>query len=606
MITGMQQPKSMADEDLGPENPFYSLLLEKRHLPRQRRQPGLSRAWFLSDQIEDEWHTREIDDASGLQDWLDRLRVQHNPLKGALVVETIEDKMISVLLQMYPSIDLEFLHQHVSACDSPKRAPSSGSTAYLTLSPSPGFPLSVSGAHFDGIRTNNHPESHLRDKLGGPAKTGTSFCQDTDMPFTHGSPYRTEEFVANGSKWEKVSTRISCCTLTSDLCMCETRSFLPSLTDVKNIDLVIVDAPLHPGNTNGTRRYSLRTSHWILPTGTIEGSPFVPIDVLAEVFAAFGQDAVLQFMSMRSGRRGQSALPGAAHDAASRAERRAFVFHSLLAVGEFRSLVERFESDMRDLQYQVIESLDRKSLMLLRNFRSRLARLREVAAETRTRLLRPRYAAMWLRTADFLGTQVDEHSPRMSSEGMEAIRTTSTCDAQQAEFPEELSLSATTLQSGQCNEKDMNADAAMEMPRALNMLTVIDSIAKLEDRLEVVSKTVNDEIQLFIASVSIRDSEIMREDSRVMKQQAVRTSQLTTLAIIYLPLQLITGIFGMNIKEITGSGSTRWWTCVLAFPVLGLLTYMIFEVVGWWRKWTDPLQYGVERKKEESDSKKDV
>lgn len=101
------------------------------------------------------------------------------------------------------------------------------------------------------------------------------------------------------------------------------------------------------------------------------------------------------------------------------------------------------------------------------------------------------------------------------------------------------------------------------------MATLRSKLAEFLSRLEIANKAVNDEIQLFIASISIhdfegmmKDSEIMRkdsaiiredstvtrEDSQIMKQQAARTTLLTTLAVVYLALQLITGIFGMNIR----------------------------------------------------------
>jgi hypothetical protein len=82
------------------------------------------------------------------------------------------------------------------------------------------------------------------------------------------------------------------------------------------------------------------------------------------------------------------------------------------------------------------------------------------------------------------------------------------------------------------------------------------------------AKTVNEEIQLFIASVSIRDSEVMladskimredpqviREDSQIMKQQAARTTLLATLAVIYLPLQLITGSLARTSRRLQETG----------------------------------------------------
>lgn len=86
----------------------------------------------------------------------------------------------------------------------------------------------------------------------------------------------------------------------------------------------------------------------------------------------------------------------------------------------------------------------------------------------------------------------------------------------------------------------------------------------LEECIDAVTKLVNDEIQLFIGSVQVRDSEAMR-------QQAERATMLTLLAAVYLPLQLVTGIFGMNIWEIN-AGAPKWWACLAALAVAGGLT----------------------------------
>lgn len=124
----------------------------------------------------------------------------------------------------------------------------------------------------------------------------------------------------------------------------------------------------------------------------------------------------------------------------------------------------------------------------------------------------------------------------------------------------------------------------------INLSALIDRLAGLETRLEAITRTVNEEVQLFNTSISIRDSEVLLADSRIMKQQAARTTLLTTLAIIYLPLQLITGIFGINIKEITGDGRPRWWACFAALGVGGALTFLVCLSVKWWRQWRDSLR----------------
>jgi Mg2+ and Co2+ transporter CorA len=53
-----------------------------------------------------------------------------------------------------------------------------------------------------------------------------------------------------------------------------------------------------------------------------------------------------------------------------------------------------------------------------------------------------------------------------------------------------------------------------------------------------------------------------------MKKQAQRAYLLTILAVIYLPLTLVTGIFGMNLKEIN-DGVPRFWACILGLVFVG-------------------------------------
>jgi Mg2+ and Co2+ transporter CorA len=119
----------------------------------------------------------------------------------------------------------------------------------------------------------------------------------------------------------------------------------------------------------------------------------------------------------------------------------------------------------------------------------------------------------------------------------------------------------------------------MTNPRRIEVSTLPSVLQTLEKRLELVSKTLNDEIQLLIGSVQVRDSETSRK-------QAERATMLTLLAAVYLPLQLVTGIFGMNIAEIN-DGVPAWRACVVALAVAGGLTLGVFGGVWWWRKWRE-------------------
>lgn len=74
--------------------------------------------------------------------------------------------------------------------------------------------------------------------------------------------------------------------------------------------------------------------------------------------------------------------------------------------------------------------------------------------------------------------------------------------------------------------------------------------------------------QLLMSSISVRDSQLSIEQS----QRAIR---LTLLAFIYVPLSFVTGIFGMNIQEISGTGLSIW-VCFVALAAILMLTVGIF------------------------------
>lgn len=111
----------------------------------------------------------------------------------------------------------------------------------------------------------------------------------------------------------------------------------------------------------------------------------------------------------------------------------------------------------------------------------------------------------------------------------------------------------------------------------LHRASLEDIIQQLMTKNDTLFKAVDHEMQLVIGSVTIQVRESTdghnihdpnhRQDSTIMKQQAQRATVLTILAAIYLPLTLVTGIFGMNIKEIN-DGEPRFWSCILVLLVI--------------------------------------
>ncbi|KAM0721427.1 hypothetical protein Q7P37_002351 [Cladosporium fusiforme] len=115
----------------------------------------------------------------------------------------------------------------------------------------------------------------------------------------------------------------------------------------------------------------------------------------------------------------------------------------------------------------------------------------------------------------------------------------------------------------------------------------------LLSQVDATSTLLNNEIQLVIGS----DSAIMKEDSAIMKEQARRATLLTILAAIYLPLSLVTGIFGMNIWEIN-QGTPRFWACMIALLMIGGATAAAVFGYMRWRRARDA-EKGESRTKED-------
>lgn len=108
-------------------------------------------------------------------------------------------------------------------------------------------------------------------------------------------------------------------------------------------------------------------------------------------------------------------------------------------------------------------------------------------------------------------------------------------------------------------------------------------------KIDGINRELNEDIQLIIGAVTIQDSE-------AMKMQAERATLLTLLAAIYLPLTLVTGIFGMNIKEIN-DGSPSFKACVQALVVAAVATSIFVLNYSQWKRW-QKVQEQLHREKE--------
>jgi Mg2+ and Co2+ transporter CorA len=126
-------------------------------------------------------------------------------------------------------------------------------------------------------------------------------------------------------------------------------------------------------------------------------------------------------------------------------------------------------------------------------------------------------------------------------------------------------------------------------------------ITDLKNQLDAIKEDVNEEIQVAIGAVQVQDAQHMKQQTQETVRQTKLTVALAVLAAIYLPMTLVTGIFGMNIKEISSDKTATYawqvgvaWLVIFAFTAVGGGAAYV-----WWEKWKAKKEKG--KAKKESD-----
>lgn len=115
---------------------------------------------------------------------------------------------------------------------------------------------------------------------------------------------------------------------------------------------------------------------------------------------------------------------------------------------------------------------------------------------------------------------------------------------------------------------------------------------QLEERVGKMSRELKEEVQLIIGAVTTQEADMAR-------QQNDRATLLTLLAAIYLPLTLVSGIFGMNIREISDGKPGFWW-CIVVLALVAILTLIAYLGFKRWQR-RQRLSY-VQRREEDNES----
>jgi Mg2+ and Co2+ transporter CorA len=214
------------------------------------------------------------------------------------------------------------------------------------------------------------------------------------------------------------------------------------------------------------------------------------------------------------------------------------VFASLLKETILRMGVEREEGEMRDLAYLADTEDGAEHFERLTEFRRILARLHQSLGDAQSAFKTSSKA-------------------ELDARGLVLLRGAGTTKQPATFMPEEA--------AGDRFEPQRPADFTK---------LHVESLQGLQERLDAIKEDLNEEIQLAIGSVQVHDAQ-------TMKKQTTWTVVLTVLAAIYLPMTLVTGIFGMNITEIStdATAPNAWWAfgawaVVFAVTLGGILVYV--------------------------------
>lgn len=203
----------------------------------------------------------------------------------------------------------------------------------------------------------------------------------------------------------------------------------------------------------------------------------------------------------------------------------------LLVESTWQLAVASLDSRLQRLRRKAANETSDKAFSLLKDFRRQIADARMLIAELREHYIQAvGEAESWI-----VATSGGSGKPQKT---------------------EKLGVEKFWLQ-----ERTKPAPVIFGRAQSMDIKNLPETLEKLEQKINAMTQTVNEEIQVVIGSVQI-------EDAKTMKRQAEWTVVLAVLAAIYLPMTLVSGLFGMNIVEITTTeGAPGKWSVVKAWGV---------------------------------------
>lgn len=490
------------------------------------------------------------------------------------VIEDIDLRWSQVLCSAYPGAALKtFLAQHVTRLD------------FRNLSD-----LSFEGLKAEFEQHHHSSKLQIRKTIGTSIEAEVPDLSKTDIGFHVDGPYPKdfsktwqpglwkfrsgfrEDFLEPGMLGEtnrlarlyywRTSTRFSCCSVNETLRRSYSFTRIPMAPLTASSDLLLVDA--HPffrkaheravsqrlyGNHkswNVVAKSNIPNDLWYRPIGCIT-------DLMQRLFHFFTVDSVLS----------PDVLPfppdSSVYDTQSWGRHQIFLW--MLATSNWYSKVTNLNIKLQSLRYEATKIASHQAFRLLLDIRRELADAEKWTIETQNdrKCVIDNILSVSRWYVKGLGTQ--------------------------------------SARQFWLNKSDIATARVPRLPQHMEVRSIPELLNGLEKRIEEMTQTVNEEIQLVIGSAQV-------EDARIMKRQTEWTVALGVLAAIYLPLTLVTGIFGMNIREITTEATApdKWsaikaWGVIFGATVGSMVLYVIVRALApCWRIGKMALRLGAERR----------
>lgn len=101
----------------------------------------------------------------------------------------------------------------------------------------------------------------------------------------------------------------------------------------------------------------------------------------------------------------------------------------------------------------------------------------------------------------------------------------------------------------------------------LGFQSPVDRLITIKREARDLERFLMDSFQLLMSSISVLETQRGAEQALISIEQAARTTRLTQLAFVYVPLTFVTSIFGMNVKEIS-EPLPPLWVCFVTLAVV--------------------------------------